>query len=239
MCQVLGSEAYQQANLEGATTVRDRRLSHPVPEKGSLANYSCVVKLGPVSLPYPPLENLNSSSERESAASWSAAYPLLWEAGLRVALIRLAGQTRVSDREDVVSTALAQVVRGYIEKTSESYNQIRTFDDLLGMMRHIVRCRIADLHRSRGRRPEDPVEEIPEAADLTPDLRRFQLHEIIAEVDKLNPPLPQVFRDRFIEGWSTDEIAERRGINRNTLLSQFRQGFAILRVQLTKLEVLP
>jgi DNA-directed RNA polymerase specialized sigma24 family protein len=57
-------------------------------------------------------------------------------------------------------------------------------------------------------------------------------------VDRLqpDPPVPQVFRDRFIEGWSTDEIAERRGINRNTLLTYFAKGLRTLRERLTCLE---
>jgi DNA-directed RNA polymerase specialized sigma24 family protein len=45
-----------------------------------------------------------------------------------------------------------------------------------------------------------------------------------------------VFRDRFIEGWSTDEIAERRSINRNTLLAHFAKGLRTLRERLTRLE---
>lgn len=160
---------------------------------------------------------------------------------MRIARIRLAGERYEPDREDAVSTALQQLTRGVIENRSESYNQLSSFDDLLGMMRHIVRLRITDLFRSRERRPEDCVEEIPEIADLTPDSTRFQLNELLLEVDRLepNPPLPQVFRDRFIEGWSTDEIAARRSMNRNTLLSHFAKGFRVLRDRLTQLETLP
>jgi DNA-directed RNA polymerase specialized sigma24 family protein len=85
------------------------------------------------------------------------------------------------------------------------------------------------------------VEELPELIDDTPDDQRFNLAELLNEVDSLqpDPPLPQVFRHRFIEGWSTDEIATRRSINRNTLLSHFAKGFRTLRDRLTRLEGAP
>ena len=157
---------------------------------------------------------------------------------MRVARCRLVGSEHEHDREDAVSTAVQQVVRGVIENSAESFNQIQSFDDVLGMSRHIVRLRITDFLRSRERRPEDVVEELPELIAATPNEQRFNLSELLAEVDHLqpNPPLPQIFRDRFIEGWSTDEIATRRSINRNTLLSHFAKGFRTLRDRLTRLE---
>ena len=157
---------------------------------------------------------------------------------MRVARCRLSGSEHEHDREDAVSTAIQQVVRGVIENSTDSFNQIQTFDDVLGMTRHIVRLRITDLLRSKERRPEDVVEELPELVDATPNDLRFNLAELLTEVDHLqpDPPVPQVFRDRFVEGWSTDEIAARRSINRNTLLSHFAKGFRTLRDRLTRLE---
>ena len=186
----------------------------------------------------PSVDDLRSPHERTSAAAWSDAYPLLWEAAMRVARCRLSGSEHEHDREDAVSTAIQQVVRGVIENSADSFNQIQTFDDVLGMTRHIVRLRITDFLRSRERRPEDGVEELPELIDATPDDQRFNLAELLSEVDRLqpDPPLPQIFRDRFIEGRSTDEIATRRNINRNTLLSHFAKGFRTLRERLTRLE---
>lgn len=181
-----------------------------------------------------PVQALRSGD----APAWSAAYPLLWEAGVLIARIRLAGGRFEQDREDLVSTALQQFMRGLIEGRAENFNQIATWDDCLGMLRHIVRSRIMDFLRTRERRREDAVAELPEPPpDVTPETR-FNLTELLNEVDRLepDPPLPQVFRDRFIEGWSTDEIAGRRSINRNTLLSHFAKGFRVLRERLTHLE---
>lgn len=186
----------------------------------------------------PSVDDLRSHHERTSAAAWSDAYPLLWEAAMRVARCRLAGSEHESDREDAVSNAIQQVVRGVIENSAESFNQIQTFDDVLGMTRHIVRQRITDFLRSRERRPEDVVEDLPEVIAAAADDQRFNLAELLCEVDRLqpDPPLPQIFRDRFIEGWSTDEIAIRRSLNRNTLLSHFAKGFRTLRERLTRIE---
>ncbi len=186
----------------------------------------------------PSLNELRARDERASSAAWNAAYPLLWEAGMRIACIRLAGERFVQDREDVVSTALQQFIRGLVEGKTDSFNQIVTWDDCLIMTRHIVRQRIIDFLRTRERSREDAVEELPEVIANTPDSLRFNLDELLHEVDGLepNPPLPQVFRDRFIDGWSTDEIAARRSINRNTLLSHFAKGFRVLRERLTRLE---
>jgi RNA polymerase sigma factor (sigma-70 family) len=170
--------------------------------------------------------------------AWSSAYPWLWESGMAIARLRLAGERFELDREDLVSTALQQLIRGLVEKKEGSFNQIVTWDDCLGMMRHIVRSRVFDFLRSRQRSREDAMEELPEPA---PDFKveeRFRLDELLPEVDRLqpDPPVPQVFRDRFIEGWSTDEIAARRGINRNTLLTYFAKGLRTLRERLTRLE---
>ena len=186
----------------------------------------------------PSLVELRSRDERTSTAAWNAAYPLLWEAGMRIACIRLSGERHAQDREDLVSTALQQFIRGLLEGKTQSFNQISTWDDCVGMTRHIVRQRIFDFFRSHERSREDAVEELPEVIADTASPLRFNLDELLHEVDRLepNPPLPQVFRDRFMEGWSTDEIATRRSINRNTLLSHFAKGFRLLRERLTLLE---
>lgn len=172
------------------------------------------------------------------AIAWNAAYPTFWEAGMMIARLRLAGERFELDRQDIVSTGIQQLIRGLMEGKADSFNQITTWDDCVGMLRHIVRSRIIDFLRSRERSREDAVEDLPEAPqDFAPD-QRFRLDELLPEVDRLqpDPPVPQVFRDRFLEGWSTDEIAERRGINRNTLLTYFAKGLRTLRERLTCLE---
>lgn len=157
---------------------------------------------------------------------------------MMIARLRLAGERFEQDREDLVSIALQQLIRGLVEKREGSFNQIATWDDCLGMMRHMVRSRVFDFLRARDRRREDAVEELPEMPQDFHAGYRFRLDELLPEVDRLqpDPPVPQVFRDRFIEGWSTDEIATRRSINRNTLLTYFAKGLRTLRERLAFLE---
>lgn len=193
--------------------------------------------LSPLLIPTAHPENLRSTDEQISSTAWATAYPFLWEAGMRIARLRLAGGQHESDREDIVSTALQQFIRGLIGGESESFNQIETWGDCLAMMRHIVRLRVTDFLRLRGRNREDAVAELPELPVQSSDEPSFTLPELLREVDTLepDPPVPQVFRDRFLEGRSTDEIAEARGINRNTLVSYYAKGLRALRGRLTRL----
>jgi len=170
--------------------------------------------------------------------AWISAYPMLWEAGMMIARLRLAGDRFEQDREDIVSTGIQQLIRGLVEQKNDSFNQITSWDDCVRMLRHIVRQRTKDFLRSRERSREDAVEELPEMPQDFNAGYRFRLDELLPEVDRLqpDPPVPQVFRDRFIGGWSTDEIATRRGINRNTLLTYFAKGLRTLRERLACLE---
>lgn len=179
-------------------------------------------------------KQLRCPEENRSAAAWEEAYPLLWDAGMRIARLRLAGSQFESDREDLVAVAVQQFIRGLVSGETESFNQLASWDDCLGMFRHIVRLRTTDFLRARGRNREDAVEELPELPVEDRDALPFTAPELMAAVDALepDPPVPQVFRDRFLEGRSTDEIARLRGINRNTLCSYYAKGLRTLRERL-------
>ena len=153
---------------------------------------------------------------------------------MRIARLRLSGAQFEHDREDLVSVAVQQFIRGMLSGETESFNQLSAWDDCLGMFRHIVRFRVTDVLRARGRNREEPVEELPDLPVECPDALEFTGAELFAAVDALepNPPVPQVFRDRFLEGRSTDEIATLRGINRNTLCSYYAKGLRTLRERL-------
>lgn len=171
-------------------------------------------------------------------SAWSEAYALLFEAGMNIACIQLAGSHFQQEREDRVSIAMQEFVKGVVEKTSKSFNQMETWNDCLAMFRTIVRARVKDFHRKDYDNPVDGVEALPDVPPEFMPEKRFRLDELLPEVDRLkpDPPVPQVFRDRFVEGWSTDEIAGRRGINRNTLLTYFANGLRTLRERITRLE---
>ena len=133
-------------------------------------------------------------------------------------------------------TALGQLVQGVVENSQESYNGLTGWDDVLGMMRTIVRRRVADFLRQRGRRPLDYVETLPDPATLSLlDDLPFTSAELWGAVAELDPPLPELFQDRFLSGWNTTEIAERRRMNVNTLLTYFARGFRALKAKLETL----
>ncbi|TDU67295.1 RNA polymerase sigma factor (sigma-70 family) [Prosthecobacter fusiformis] len=181
------------------------------------------------------MQALRSTDPGISRRSWAQAYPLLWEAAQRLARRLLAGDSHEHDREDLCATAMQQFVTGLVQSSSESFNQISTWDDCLSMMRHILRLRVLDFFRAQGRNREDAMEAVPDIP-TPPRTDAASLSELLALVDELDPPKPDLLRDRFVDGYSTDEIAQRRQMNRNTVVSHFAQGLRYLRSRLEKLE---
>lgn len=180
------------------------------------------------------MEGLRSLDGRTSAAAWNAAYPWLWSAGMRLACRLLSGRQWEVQREDIVATAISQVVEGLIGGFSETFNQISSFSDLVGMTQTIVRRRLMDFHRQHSRSREDAVEELPEFAIAAEDLpfTRAELHEQIAALD---PPKPELFLARFFDGLTTREVAERLGMAHGTVLTHFAEGLRLLRERLGRL----
>ncbi len=168
--------------------------------------------------------------------SWQSLYDSLWQTGQCIALAMLRGPEHEQDREDIVATAISQTVAGYLEKNPKARNAAPPLSDLEGMMKTIVRRRLLDHLRQKYRRDIIPLDETI-AASLTDaaappddDAQAAELWQTVAELD---PPLPDLFTDRFLLGWTTTEIAQRRGLNANTVLSHFHRGFARLREKLT------
>ena len=165
---------------------------------------------------------------------WTSRFNDLWQTGQRIALVMLSGPEHAQDREDIVATALSQTVSGYLEKNPQARNAAPPLSDLEGMMKTIVRRRLLDHLRQKYRRDIVPFNETTPGpiSNFTPEDEALaaELWQTVAELD---PPLPDLFTDRFLHGWSTTEIAQRRGLNPNTVLSHFHRGFARLREKLT------
>ncbi len=197
---------------------------------------STKLRIVSVETSFPRLDELRSSQASVNQRAWAAAYPILHHAGHLVARFELAGSEWAMEREDIVITALGQLVQGVIENSQESYNGLAAWNDVLGMMRTIVRRRTTDFLRQRGRRPLDYVETLPEPAPFSGmhDLP-FTPSELWAVVAELDPPLPELFQDRYHSGWNTTEIAERRNMNVNTVLTYFARGFRALKTNLEAL----
>ena len=189
---------------------------------------------GAVGGPEISLKALRSLDARTSRDAWNAAYPWLWSAGMRLAGRLLVGGQWEAQREDLVATAISQVVEGLVEGTSEIFNRMATFRDLVGMTQTIVRRRAMDFHRQRSRSREDVVEELPEPAHALeePPFTAAELREQIAALD---PPKPELFLARFFDGLTTLEVAERRGMAHGTVLTHFADGLRLLRERLGRL----
>ena len=167
-------------------------------------------------------------------SDWPAIYQQLWDIGQRIVLAMLRGAEYLADREDIVSTAMTQTVHGYLEKNPLSRNVPPPFSDLEGMMRTITRRRAIDFIRQQSRRPTIPIASAPTLSSREPDPSdQAAAADLWRRVADLDPPLPDLFMDRFLLGWSTTEIAQRRQLNPNTVLSHFHRGFKLLR------EILP
>ena len=168
-------------------------------------------------------------------SAWTSIYESLWQIGQRIALAMLRGAEHEQDREDIVATALSQTVTGYLEKNPKARIAAPPLSDLEGMMKTIVRRRLLDHLRQKYRRDIVPFDETTPhpISNFSPEdgALAAELWQTIAELD---PPLPDLFTDRFLHGWTTTEIAQRRCLNPNTVLSHFHRGFARLRSILTQ-----
>jgi RNA polymerase sigma factor (sigma-70 family) len=168
-------------------------------------------------------------------SSWTSIYQSLWETGQRIALAMLRGDEYHQEREDIVATAISQTVTSFLEKSPKSRNAPPPLSDLEGMMKTIVRRRLLDHLRQKYRRAIVPFDETaPQPVQSSTPADEVEAAELWQTIAELDPPLPDLFTDRFLLGWTTTEIAERRGLNANTVLSHFHRGFARLRGILTQ-----
>lgn len=149
----------------------------------------------------------------------------------------LSGPRHEQDREDIASRALAKLVSGIIEDRLPSFNQMSTFGDVVGMTWKIVSARAVEFFRSRERRPEDLMEDVPEVpvtgADSSPALSWDECEELI---NKLPPPQPEIFKLHYVEGHTAEEISARLGKPRGTILNYLFRGRKTLRDWLVERE---
>ncbi len=178
----------------------------------------------------PSLGALRSLDARINSQAWEQAYPLLWNAAARLLRYILRGPEHEHDREDIAARAMSEVVRGVIENTLPSFNQMTTFGDVLGMIQQIVRARTKDFFRTRARRPEDLTDEVPDSPDA--DAESFPLlswEECEELIRKLPPPQPAIFQLHYSQGHTAAEIADQLGMPRSTVLSHLFRGMKTLR----------
>ena len=100
-----------------------------------------------------------SSDHSKSASAWVTLYEALWQTGQRIALAMLRGSAHERDREDIIATAIAQTVMGFLEKNPHACNAPPPPGDLEDMMKTIVRRRLLDHHRRNSRRTLVPFDD--------------------------------------------------------------------------------
>jgi hypothetical protein len=255
----------------------------------------------------PTLEALRSLDPRIAEPAWAQAWPRLFAPAMALARAKLRGAAWEEEREDLVTTAIAQVQRALVSaelarvlvadrvwqsdcdrldpagvrqhlphflgthltallkaergwpqwrdrldtallmdwlrsKADDALrcNQLRTFDDLIGMTQLIVRRRIYDAYRANAENREEAVEAIPEpgfaSGGADRETPRFTAEEILQAVDTLPAPFPALFRDRFLDGHSTSEIAARHTLPLGSVTTCLWRGLKKLRRSLAALE---
>lgn len=170
----------------------------------------------------PSLESLRAND----SSAWQVAYPLLWRAALGAACAALGPV--MADAENIVADVLVkEIVPGVLRPQTDSFNQISSFDDLMGMTRSIARNRAIDFIRRSARRPEVLMDELPEVSSDSNSTAPPDLMEMVQR--HLQPPDPELFHARFVLGHTTREIAALRGMSHGTVVSRFARALEKLR----------
>lgn len=183
-------------------------------------------------LPAISLEALRSLDPRVNREAWHEAWQHLMPAARQLAHRLLSGPQWEAQREDLVATAISQVATSLIEGNSDSFNQLASFSDLMGMTLTILRRRAHDFHRQQGRSRVDAVEDLPEPASDSSASPSCSLAELREQIEALDPPKPKLFLARFFEGLTTREVAAHFGMPHGTVLTHFSQGLRLLRERL-------
>jgi RNA polymerase sigma factor (sigma-70 family) len=183
-------------------------------------------------LPEISLEALRSLDPKVNREAWHEAWRYLRPAAMQLAQRVLSGPQWEAQREDLVATAISQVATGLIEGSSESFNQLASFGDLVGMTLTILRRRVHDFYRQQGRSRVDAVEELPEPAAEPFDGSPLSPGELREQIEALDPPKPKLFLARFFDGLTTREVAAHFNMPHGTVLTHFAQGLRLLRDRL-------
>jgi len=180
----------------------------------------------------PSIRDLRSNN----SAAWRQAYPRL----LGVATSVVRGVLDPSSGHDWSDRASQSVWDVYKLLTGTGSQWIpQSFEDLLKLTATIARRRAFDLIRRGKCRPGPPLGIDPEADFPDSDLASeplssslLSLEEILSVVDCLEPPLPQMFRERFVEGIELKDVAEKHGISYKNATVKFFRAYAVLRQKL-------
>ncbi len=164
---------------------------------------------------------------------WNRAYRPLRAAAMGVLMARL-GESRGFDIENIASRLLTEeVVPQMANPRSDSFRKVATFEDLLRMTQCVAAQRSKDAERSRGREPEkvsvEDVQDWLQGAGREDGSGMEYFHWLTSHLD---PPVPEMITQRFVEGMTVEEIADHHGKGVGVVCSAFYRAFKKLRTLL-------
>lgn len=171
------------------------------------------------------LNALAAGDERE----WERAYQPLYDAIYPVLRAKVQSAFGV-DWEDLVIQIITREIMPKLQtRDTDSFRQLRTFEDLLRLSKSMADKRGIDLIRKVQRKKEDALPEEWEQGGTEPDSTAEDLESFRYQVNTLKPPKPEMFELHFVHGHTYDEIAEIKGTTVGNVCSHFYRGFKELR----------
>ncbi|MFI4862541.1 MAG: RNA polymerase sigma factor [Phycisphaerales bacterium JB063] len=133
-----------------------------------------------------------------------------------------------AEAEDAVQDAFIAVWKG-----ASKYDPAVASESTFIAM--IARRRVIDRIRKQGRRPQtQPLEPMHEQGDES--LQQAEVSEesqrVLAVIDALDPPQPEVIRQSLMEGLTHAQIAERLSLPLGTVKTHIRRGLIKVRTAL-------
>jgi DNA-directed RNA polymerase specialized sigma24 family protein len=193
---------------------------------------------------FPTLAELASEDIKVSEAAWARAYDTLRVEAMLTARRYIRGPRFESDREDAVAAAVQKfqqvIFRGkydFCKRGISERDGMRYMFGIIAKRRALERCRVVLRLKKRfdqnddeldedempsSRPPKEPAESWFEAF-LENEERERARGLLQAEIAALEPPLPEMYRDRN-EGMTYRQIADKHGKPKATVDSHFSRN---------------
>ncbi|MEM9413879.1 MAG: RNA polymerase sigma factor [Planctomycetota bacterium] len=133
-----------------------------------------------------------------------------------------------AEAEDAVQDALIAVWKG-----AAKYDPAIASESTFVAM--IARRRVIDRVRKQGRRPQtQPLEPMHEPGDepIQPAELSEESQRVLAAIDALDPPQPEVIRQSLMEGLTHAQISEKLSLPLGTVKTHIRRGLNKVRAAL-------
>lgn len=137
-----------------------------------------------------------------------------------------------SEAEDIVADTFI--------KFWKSRQQFTSIPETAAWLRRTAKNATLDLlkHRIVKSRKESEVEanHYPQDEFTAADIYAELLQEIYHQIEQLPPRGKEIFKLRYLEGFSNEEIAEKLGINNQSVRDHLARSLKVLRMEIIKKE---